>query len=291
MALNAASPGRMSILLYREFLKSDFFEAQQFWHGHLAWFYTYWKKGEKTPRNSVSAPSPEEIARAAYGEHVSDSVKVMTVQRLLSCIIDKTSIPSDIEQLCFNKASRLNTLDKIERKKLKTGALSRTEREETLETACAVIKYNLFIKDKEKEEYKVGLEEERTDRDYLYGRLLAVADRVEARVLYQREEKRETNAVRYMQRFSRFPCSTWEFLYVDKLLPYFSQLKKKSRDWYESLIQEIKSLFDHDDFVSEKALSGEFLLGYHCQQKAFWDGIAKSKAAKQPEPTNEEEEE
>jgi CRISPR/Cas system-associated endonuclease Cas1 len=52
-------------------------------------------------------------------------------------------------------------------------------------------------------------------------------------------------------------------------------LNKKSRNWYESLIREITSLFNHDDFVSDKALSGEFLLGYHCQQKDFWDGFAE----------------
>jgi len=278
MALNAATPGRMSILLYREFIKSDFFEAQEHWHYHLAWFYTYWRKGEKSPYHTISAPSPEDIAKTAYGGHVSDSAKAMTIQRLLSCIIDKTPIPKDIEQLCFSRASQLNTLNA-------------SERERTLETACAVIKYNLFAQNENKKEYKVGLEEERKDRDYLYGRLLAVADRVESRVLYQRKEKRDTNAVRYMQRFARYPCSTWEMLYVEKLRPYFSQLNKKSRDWYESLIQEIKSLFDHDEFVSEKALSGEFLLGYHCQQKSFWDGIAKtkSKAAGQSEPTDEEE--
>jgi len=274
MALNAATPGRMGILLYREFNKSDFFKAQEYWHGSLSWFYTYWSKKEKKYRNTISAPSPEEITKAAYGGHVSDSAKSMTIQRLLSCIIDKKPIPADIEQLCFNRASRLNTLDSLEQSK-------------TLETACAVIKYNLYTKNKK--EYKVGLEEDRKDRDYLYGRLLAVADRVEARVLYQRKESRETNAVRYMQRFSRYPCSTWDFLYVDKLRPYFSQLGKK-RDWYESLIQEIKSMFDHDEFVSDKELSGEFLLGYHCQQKAFWDGIAKLQAAKRSEPTNDEEE-
>ena len=51
-------------------------------------------------------------------------------------------------------------------------------------------------------------------------------------------------------------------------------------------------MFNHDEYVSEKALSGEFLLGYHCQQKAFWDGIAKAKqkAAEQPEPSDDEEE-
>ncbi|MDR1748862.1 MAG: type I-C CRISPR-associated protein Cas8c/Csd1, partial [Spirochaetaceae bacterium] len=204
MGLNAATPGRMSLLLYREFTKSAFFEAQKYWHSHLAWFYTYWKKGEKTPYRTVSAPSPEEIAKAAYSGHISDSAKSMTIQRLLSCIIDKTPIPSDIEQLCFTRASRLNTLDG-------------SEREKTLETACAVIKYNFYAKDKE--DYTVGLEEDRTDRDYLYGRLLAVADKIETVVLEDRNENRQSNAVRYMQRFSKYPYSTWNYLYTDKLQP------------------------------------------------------------------------
>jgi CRISPR-associated protein Csd1 len=279
MGLNAASPGRMSLLLYREFSKSDFFEAQEFWHEHLAWFYTYWKKEEKA-FHTVSAPSPEEIALTAYGKlqkkklSLQDNVKAMIVQRLLPCIIDRAAIPPDIEGLCFNRAVRPETLGKTDRKKM-------------LETACAVIKYNVYFR--RKEEYKVGLEKDRRNRDYLYGRLLAVADRVEARVLYQRKEERDTNAVRYMQRFSKYPCSTWNLLYTEKLRPYFSQLGKKGH-WYDALIQEIKDLFDHDEFVSTKALSGEFLLGYHCQQKAFWDGIAKAKTktAEEPEPTDEE---
>jgi CRISPR-associated protein Csd1 len=203
------------------------------------------------------------------------NVKTLAIQRLLPCILDKTPIPRDIEQLCINRASRLVSLEA-------------TEREKTLEAACAVFRYNVYTRNKE--DYKVGLEEERKDRDYLYGRLLAVADRVESQVLYKRKESRETNAVRYMQRFSKYPCSTWELLYVEKLRPYFSYLSKKGRDWYESLIQEIEVLFNHDDFVSDKALSGEFLLGYHCQQKNFWDGAAKLKAEKQPEPNEEDEE-
>jgi CRISPR-associated protein Csd1 len=258
MALNAATPGRMSILLYREFNKSDFFEAQEHWHGHLAWFYTYWKKGEKTPHYTVSAPSPEEIARAAYGGHISDSAKSMTIQRLLSCIIDKTPIPSDIEQLCFSRASRLNTLDS-------------SERDKTLETACAVIKYNLYTRDEE--DYTVGLDEDQKDRDYLYGRLLAVADKLESAVLEDRGENRESNAKRYMQRFAKYPCSTWRLLYTDKLQPYLKYLKQthpKLYGWYEGIIQNISDGFAFDDFSSDEALSGKFLLGYHCQQKDFW---------------------
>jgi CRISPR-associated protein Csd1 len=255
MALNAATLGRMSILLYREFLKSDFCEAQKHWHIHLAWYSSYSKKGEKWTRHTISAPSPEEIAKTAYGEQVNDKVKTMALQRLLACIIDKTPIPVDMEQLCFCRASRLNTLDK-------------NEREKALETACAVIKYNAYTR--KREVYTVGLEEGRTTRDYLFGRLLAVADRVESVVLKERSENRESNAVRFMPYFAKYPCPTWKLLYTDKLQPYFKQLNPKLRAWYEGIIQDISAKFVYDDFVSDKALSGEFLLGYHCQQKDFW---------------------
>jgi CRISPR-associated protein Csd1 len=275
MALKAATPGRISVLLYREFIKSDFYSAQEHWHINLAWFYSYWKTEEKRMVHTVSAPSPAEIVKAAYGGHVNNDITASVIQRLLPCIIDKAPIPSDIEWLCFNRALRPQILE---------GG----EREKTLETACAVIKYNLYTQNGK--EYKVGLEEDRKDRDYLFGRLLATADRIEARILYSRKEERETNAARYMQRFSRYPCSTWKLLYVDKLRPYISRLNKKSRDWYESLIQEITSQFSYDDYASDEALSGEFLLGYQCQQKEFWNGIAKLKAAKQPEPDNTNEE-
>jgi CRISPR-associated protein Csd1 len=100
-----------------------------------------------------------------------------------------------------------------------------------------------------------------------------VADKVESAVLEERGENRESNAVRYMQRFAKYPCSTWKLLYADKLQPYlkyFKQTHPKFYGWYESIIQNITDKFAFDDFSSDEALSGKFLLGYHCQQKDFW---------------------
>jgi CRISPR-associated protein Csd1 len=260
MGLNATTSteraiGRLAIVLYQEFIKTDFCEAQEYWHDHLAWFYTYWNKDDNKFMHTISAPSPLDIAISAYGKHINNKLKAQAIQRILPCILYKTPIPQDMERLCISRASRLATLE---------GG----EREKTLETACAVFRYNTY--NRNKEDYKVGLEEDRRDRDYLYGRLLAVADKVETDVLTARNENRESNAVRYMQRFAKYPCSTWDILYVSKLPPYLKQLSPKLRGWYEGIIQDISSKFEHDEFVSNKALSGEFLLGYHCQQKDFW---------------------
>jgi CRISPR-associated protein Csd1 len=273
MGMNAATPGRMSILLYREFTKTDFFEAQEYWYKHLEWFCSYIRKEDKKLIRGISTPSLEEIVKTAYGGHLNDNMKASTVQRLLPCIIDKSAIPSDIEGLCFNRASRLGTLDRI-------------EREKTLETACAVIKYNLYAR--KGKEFTVGLEEDRRDRDYLYGRLLAVADKVERAALEARSEDRESNAVRYMQRFSKYPCSTWKLLYTEKLPPYLKQLNPGLRGWYEGIIQNISDKFIVEEFVSDKALSGEFLLGYHCQQKDFWRKRDKDQAVDSSKNTEEE---
>jgi CRISPR-associated protein Csd1 len=35
----------------------------------------------------------------------------------------------------------------------------------------------------------------------------------------------------------------------------------------EKLVDDITAAFDKDDFVADGPLSGEFLLGYHCQRR------------------------
>jgi CRISPR-associated protein Csd1 len=274
MVLNAATTGRMSILLYREFAGSDFCGRIEDWHTHLSWFYTHWQKEEKRYIHTISAPSPIEIAETAYGMHLNDDTKSMAVKRILPCILDGAIIPSDIANLCFSRASSLNTIKE------------RFEREKVLETACAVIKYNGRIL--QKEDYQVGLDKERRTRDYLFGRLLAVADRIESKALSSRGEDRETNAIRYIQRFSKYPCSTWNFLEAEKLPPYIAQLKN-SWGWFRGIIDEIMDKFDPEEYKSDKALTGEFLLGYHCQLKAFWDDYSAKKAAKDDPANNTEE--
>lgn len=265
MMLNETSvgQGRVSILVYREFQKSDMIEALNNWHNRLSWHITYWQSDNPKDKKcktghyvkSIGTPSPKTIAMCAYGEHVKANQVEKTVQRILPCILDGGKIPVDLEIQCVKSASNLLILD------------SESKREEVLGTACAVYKYNKII-DK-KEEYKLALEEERKTRDYLFGRLLAVAQQEENAALRKMGEKRDTNAIRYMQQFSKHPSSTWKLIYQDKLLPYRRHLEPGLLNWFEKIVQDICALFDADDFISDKPLSGEYLLGYQCQLKAF----------------------
>ena len=118
----------------------------------------------------------------------------------------------------------------------------------------------------------MSLEEDRTTRDYLFGRLLAIAEDIESRALYSANEKRETNAAKMMQRFADHPCSTWRNL-EPALAPYKTRLRANrpalliSR---EKLLDTVMGLFRGEDFVMDSKLGGEFLLGYHCQRAALW---------------------
>lgn len=114
----------------------------------------------------------------------------------------------------------------------------------------------------------MALDPNRKTRDYLYGRLLAIADRLEEHALYKAGEKRDTNAARYMQQFAERPNRTWRQIYLS-LSSYMARLG--GAKYYKDMIDEVMNKFDPiEEFTSDKPLSGEFLLGYHCQRQALW---------------------
>ena len=109
------------------------------------------------------------------------------------------------------------------------------------------------------------LEEDRCTRDYLYGELLAVAENIEQYALQKTGEKRPTNAARLMQRFAERPFSTWRNIEL-ALTPY----RAKTGKFRQGLLDSIMSRFSNEDFINDRPLSGEFLLGYHCQRAKLW---------------------
>ena len=252
MGINSATPGRISIGFYRELTSSDFLKRLDNWHTGCAWL-------QKYSKDTVfyGAPSPADIAVAAYGSHLDDKLKRSTVERLLPCIIDNVAVPKDITRSVIQKASNKNTLE-------------HWKWEKTLGIACALFRYQ-----EKKRGYKMALEEERTSRDYLFGRLLAVADGLEGFALSQSEKRRPTNAARMMQRFSEHPCSTWRTIEL-ALNPYKVRLGSKGTK-YEKAIDNIMNSFIADDFSNDKKLSGEFLLGYHTQRSILMNSSNQNK--------------
>ena len=260
MALDSATPGRLSIVYYRALKGSEFLERIENWHETCAWRHTYHlveKQDEKGKTRKVSvpfygAPAPADIAEAAYGSRLDDKLKKATIKRLLPCIVDGQPIPRDLVESVVRQASNRiglkDSKDKYER-----------EWNKALSIACAL--YRKFKNGKEK--FEMSLDETRTTRDYLYGRLLAIADVLEEKALYKAKEKRATNAARYMQQFAQRPYQTWKQIH-EALTPYMVRLG--GAHYYKNLMAQVVNL-NPEALEGNKPLSGEYLLGYYCQRQ------------------------
>src|SRR5439155_12503237 len=88
--------------------------------------------------------------------------------------------------------------------------LEQWEWENALAVACALYKGSQLRNPKEIRRYSMALEPDRNTREYLYGRLLAIAEHIEDRALYVAGERRDTTAAKLMQRFAERPFSTWK---------------------------------------------------------------------------------
>jgi CRISPR-associated protein Csd1 len=250
MALDAATPGRMAVTFYRELGGGEFLDRLESWHDRLMWPQRY-----TANIGFVGAPAPQDIARAAYGPNVDEKLRRACVERLLPCIVDGRALPRDLVLSVTGRASRRVGLEPH-------------EWEKTLGIACALFKGYYSERN-----YQMSLEIDRTERDYLYGRLLAVAERTEAAALRLAGEKRDTMAARLMHRFSDHPYSTWRTIEIG-LQPYKSRLRTNLPavlNWLERHSDEIYALFKTSEFTDDGKLSGEFLLGYHCQRAKFFE--------------------
>lgn len=273
LGIDSATPGRMGIIYYRETIAEEFLAALEKWYQDFAWPQRHkltlnadnTKKSIERTIWSTTAPAPYKISDAVYGDVLksTDSLKKNLIERLLPCIVEGRPIPVDIVSYAIKRATNRLAYKSDETWKW----------EQNLGIACAL--YKGFCKrtphSKYQKDYAMALDETSTSRDYLYGRLLAVAENIESYALYKAGEKRNTTAERLMQRFADRPFSTWRNLEL-ALTPYMHRLQNVSPGFLKlrkDLLDSIQSGFDIVEFKSDRALSGEFLLGFHCQRLAL----------------------
>ena len=255
MALNAATPGRLSVIEASELSTSQYLENVRKRHNDCGLIHLSFKKG--MPKY-YGVPGLKEIACILYGrEKISGDEKLLQsfCNRLRPCIIYGKRLPSDLVNLAVNKASSPASFDTKSR-----------DWERALSLACSFIKKK-EIENRSKEDWKVSLNTNSTDRSYLFGRLLAVADRIEY-LTYTKDEDRLTNAKRYMNLFSRQPMKTWANIH-DRIIPYLQKLSIRQRIYYEKLIGEITEKMSEADFADNSPLNGLYLLGFYNQSYAL----------------------
>lgn len=248
----AVTGGRISISLYDELALSDYLSNLKNWHLTTA-LTRYSYKQNKSVLRSVSI---YEIADCAYGTEQETKIvcdpkfKKDIILRLIPCVTEGKSIPTDIVKNLVNKAGRPSSYQKT------------YNWNKVLEVTCGVLKRNKILKNKQ-EDYQMAIDKQCKNRDYLFGRLLAVAE-VAEKSTYEKDDKRTTNAHRYFEEFSNHPHKTWGWIHK-RLVPYLNKMERWQREYYEGMIEEVTNLFDPADYSNDKKLGSDYLLGYYCQ--------------------------
>lgn len=263
LVFDAATPGRLAMMESKMLESSRYLENIKLWHGGCEWLHVKYK--DKTSYHYMGMAGVRDIAELLYGTEQNGMLTLggknrmyaEVMKRLLPCIWDRRAVPSDLVRLAVQKASSPVSYEK------------RYNWERVLSLACSLVKKQLFDNNP-KEEWSLALNEANKDRSYLYGRLLAVADRIEY-MTYDKEHDsaRETNAKRYMNVFSQRPFETWRII-EENIRAYYPKLKDRDeRIHCQNLLDEIMNLFEEDSFQDNSKLDGLYLLGFHSQSYAL----------------------
>ena len=260
-AFDAATTGRLAVTYYNELLASDFLDRLHDWEASCCW--------ENGPYG-IQSPSLFQIVSWAFGTprdskaKPDDRILKQQMQRLVACRVNKAPFPLDIERALVERANNLQLFpEMIEEHSGKTKEkIRKYPRTDLLFTACAAIRKYHY--DHLEEEWDMALDTNCSDRSYLFGRLLAIAEAVENST-YTDEKRRETNAMRMQKALALRPMSTWRFL-EEKLEPYYKQLKPGLRQYYRNLTQEVVDKLPASDSSLNQKLEDIYLLGYYHQR-------------------------
>lgn len=273
MVLDSATPGRMSVKYYRELDGSQLIKNVLDWHSTFAWRHNYRrihteKDGKKKyiPVSFYGAPSPADIAKAAYGENADEKLVSQTIERLLACITEGKCLPRDIMLSAARRASNSAAYEYYEAQKVRS-------------IACALVRgcHNRNLK----EDYNMALKEGYPSRSYVFGRILACADYTEFCAensgAVKSADRRPTNAQRMEVAFTQHPAKSCKEL-ERQLAPYVSRLIKNGQSTYayNKMLELIDSIPFED--YNNKPLDELYLLGYASQKQYFFTS-KKDKAA------------
>lgn len=257
---DAATSGRLSLVYYNELMGSDYLNRLYNWDLTSLW-----------PNGGFGIQSPllRNIVNFAFGTPreekgqvkfaVDDKVMAQQMQRLITCRVDGAHLPLDIEQALVHRASNLGRYDR--------GLAANI-----LFTACAVIrKYHIDVFG---EDIDMALDEEKQDRSYQFGRLLAVYEKVE-RDTYGYDDKREPNAMRYQSVFCQRPLHIATTIQKELDKAYFPILLKNDRvGSYFFYKKEIGQILDRIHSFPEKEwdkpLKDTYLMGYYLERNKLY---------------------
>lgn len=266
MGLEAATDGRMSVTYYQECPGNEYVDRLERWYQDCCWWHYNQKK--------ITTPDPEQIMIAMMGIKAVDIAKKdkkckdphtkrmrELETQILSCIAEQRLLPENMIYDAFIRVCA--PLSFVSGKDRQWSRIAWTA---SLNTTCAMI--HCFQKRRivgTTEVFNPELQIDSGNADYLFGRLLALADRVEDKVMAQGIGY-QTTAVRLMQKFVQNPFETWPKIH-DKLIPFF-QKSGSDVKWFQIIAEEIEQAFTDGGRYKRNALSWEFLQGFSSQRQA-----------------------
>ena len=279
MIIDKINNGRVSIKYFREIAKSDLYQRVKGWYESTRWSYF----NPKLKKYMQQSPSIYRLTDYIMGMEIEEkkttkvscknkSLRAKTVERLIPCILEGKRIPIDlVRKMYYNLCKRSSYGDTWN---------------SLVQVGCSIFK-KYKIDYQMKDEVNELLEEKNQDRSYLYGRLLAVYEKLEADVLETGSKKgddgkqfkdsgnRSTNAERLWTVYTKTPARTLMIL-EDRIRPYKERLlknKPSSHIYYERLIGSlVNNLAENASFEDEKnnPLDENFIFGYYAQKQDFY---------------------
>lgn len=252
MELDSPVPGRIDIVYYQSLDVQSYIDKLTDWYSKTA-IYVSGKNGYMNPNFSLRS-----LAVFRNGKHAKNNLIKNTVSSLSQTILGTQKVSWSILNGLYNRAIRPMSFNDPHEKfitwsntMLGTAKLFRTVYPE----------------------FGPVLDKQIKDRNYLFGRLLAIADIAENESKKEKQKGYLTNAQRYMTTFAQQPLTVWKTIYL-KLMPYLIKMgKDESKNYIVNRIQreisEISILLQGDVQKLNQPLNGSFLIGY-VHQKADW---------------------
>lgn len=242
LALDSPTAGRISVNYYSEMLYENYILNIEKWFKNTSWEFLRIKN--KNKNYIYKSPSIKEIIRSCCGERKQENLYKSTLERIFRSIGEDESISIDLLNMLYRNSTNPMLLDDLSWRRV-------------LSTTCAF--YKSFYSRKKNRDYTLNIDYENRNRDYLFGRLLAIINFFEEDFYnLQNKEVKFTIVKRNMQFFSKSPCRVWNMVY-NQFLPYLN-------NYYKDLIRNVVLSFSSDDFYNNSPLNGEFLLGFYSQE-------------------------
>lgn len=287
LGMQAATDGRMSIIYYQEMPGNKYVAHLQNWEEQCRWEFTGKEKEIRPPHwieicESIMGHDAVVTAKGDFRYEKAATKQMREIQmRLLSCVTNGSKLPEDMVKGAFARAIVPSSFTN------KDGSWNGYNWSRSVAVACALIrKLNL---DKEGKELSYVLDVHEQNRDYLFGRLLAVAHKLELDTMQdldpKRRNKTKTAAVQAMTAYVQNPAKGWTHLYC-RLLPKLRELGKDgySARRYQNLFGEIESMFLPEEREKQSGLSYLFLAGFSAQLRELYSTAEERQEAPAPIP-------